>query len=160
MHRPMARAADGVLHPVALAALIVLVVNDQVLKAVSPGVVTGKVSDVAGLIVAPLVLQAGWEVGQWMAGRWTGPSARVLAIAIVGTGVAFAAVQIWPPATDLYRGALGLAQWPLRLLASLVTSTPGPSPVPVQAVADAADLLALPALAVTWWVGRRRVRPG
>lgn len=154
------RPADGLLHPVAVLALVVLVVNDQVLKAAWPGVVTGKLSDVAGLIVAPLVVQAAWEVIQWVAGRWSGPSARVLAIAIVTVGVTFAAVQVWPPATDLYRGAMGVAQWPLRLLASLVTGTPRPNLVPVQTVADAADLLALPALAVTWWVGRRRVRSG
>ncbi|WP_345393526.1 hypothetical protein [Nonomuraea salmonea] len=33
--------------------MLVLLVNDHLLKAAFPGVVTGKLSDVAGLLVAP-----------------------------------------------------------------------------------------------------------
>ena len=151
-----ARPADGLLHPVALAALVLLVVNDHVLKAAWPGFVTGKLSDVAGLIVAPLALQAAWEVGEWIAGRWRGPSARVLAVAIVVVGVAFAAIQVWAPAADAYSWALGAAQWPFRALAALLSGVPSPGVSGVAVTADAEDLIALPALAVTWWVGRRR----
>jgi len=52
------RPAPGrlLLHPAALAALVALVVNDHALKERFPGVVTGKVSDLAGMVVAPLVL--------------------------------------------------------------------------------------------------------
>jgi hypothetical protein len=155
MPRP-ARPGDGLLHPVALGALTVLVLNDQVLKAAWPGFVTGKLSDVAGLIVAPLALQAAWEVGQWMSGRWHGPSARVLAVAIVVVGVVFAAIQVWTPAADAYSWAPGVAQWPFRALAALLSGAPPPGVAAVAVTADAEDLLALPALAVTWWVGRRR----
>ena len=41
------RRDSGMLHPVALAALAVLVLNDHVWKARYPGWVTGKLSDVA-----------------------------------------------------------------------------------------------------------------
>ena len=45
------------LHPVALIAVVVLVVNDWVLKPSSvPAWLTGKLSDVSGLVFAPLVL--------------------------------------------------------------------------------------------------------
>ncbi|GAA3121815.1 hypothetical protein GCM10020001_047700 [Nonomuraea salmonea] len=40
-------------HPVTVAGVLVLLVNDHLLKAAFPGVVTGKLSDVAGLLVAP-----------------------------------------------------------------------------------------------------------
>lgn len=43
-------------HPVFLASLGMLVLNDHFLKAAYPGLVTGKVSDVAGLIVFPLMI--------------------------------------------------------------------------------------------------------
>jgi hypothetical protein len=43
-------------HPVTVVALLVLVVNDHVLKAAYPGVVTGKLSDAAGLVLAPPLL--------------------------------------------------------------------------------------------------------
>ncbi|WP_062356469.1 hypothetical protein [Herbidospora yilanensis] len=43
-------------HPLTLLALVVLMVNDHVLKAAWPGFVTGKLSDVAGLLVLPPLL--------------------------------------------------------------------------------------------------------
>ncbi len=153
-----ARPADGLLHPIALGALVVQVVKHQVLKSLWPGFVTGKLSDVAGLIVAPLAVQALWEVGRWAAGSWSGPSIVVLVAAIVAVGIGFAAVQIWAPASDLYRWGLGAAQWPFRALAAALAGAPQPALVPVVATADAGDLLALPSVVVTWWVGRRRAR--
>lgn len=134
-----------------------MIVNDQLLKAAWPGVVTGKLSDVAGLVVAPLVLVGFWEIGQWIAGRWRGPAASALVVAIVAVGLGFAAVQVWEPASVAYSWTLGAGQWPFRAVAALVAGAPTPSVVPVVATADAEDLLALPALAVTWLVGRRRL---
>ena len=46
------------LHPVTLAALVLWLVNDHILKGVFPGVFTGKASDVAGLVAFPVVLLA------------------------------------------------------------------------------------------------------
>ncbi|WP_157521691.1 hypothetical protein [Herbidospora cretacea] len=43
-------------HPLTVAALVVLVVNDHVLKQAWPGLVTGKLSDVAGLVLLPALL--------------------------------------------------------------------------------------------------------
>lgn len=157
---PTARPADGLLHPVVLGALVVLVLNDQVLKAAWPGLVTGKLSDLAGLIVAPLALQAAWELGTWTLGRWRGPSKTVLAVSISVVGLAFAAIQVWEPATEVYRWGLGVAQWPFRALAAALTGAPSTSVVPVVATGDAEDLVALPALGITWWLGRRRIWVG
>jgi hypothetical protein len=154
------RPADGLLHPIALCALALLVANDQLLKSAWPGVVTGKLSDIAGLILAPLALQAAWEVVAWRAGRWRGPSIRVLSVAIITVGIAFAAIQLWSPATELYRWSLGAAQWPFRALAASLIGAPGGGLVPVQATADAQDLLTLPTLAITWWTGRPRTSQG
>ena len=150
------RPGDGLLHPVAIGALVVLIVNDQILKAAWPGPLTGILSDVAGLVAAPIVAQAMWEVGAWGLGRWTGPSRRVLAAAIALVGVAFTLVQLWPPATQAFRVGLGWLQWPFALVAALLSGDALPPPDPVVAVGDVEDLLALPALAVSWWVGRSR----
>lgn len=147
---------DGLLNPIALAALAVLILNDQALKAAWPGPVTGKLSDVAGLVVAPLALQAVAEMALAAMGRWEGPSRWVLWAGIAIVGVGFAAIQLWPPAVELYRIALGTAQWPIRAAVAVLTGEPIPAIAPVAATPDAADLLALPALGVAWWVGRRR----
>jgi hypothetical protein len=140
-----------------LGAIVLLAVNDQLLKAASPGPVTGVLSDIAGLIVAPVALQAVWETGQWVVGRWRGPSALVLGVAAVIVGVGFAALQVWPPATDLYRVGLGALQWPVAALLAALSGAPTPGLAHVVAVADAGDLIALPVMAVTtWWLARRR----
>jgi hypothetical protein len=152
-----ARPGDGLLHPVAVGALVVLILNDRLLKMIWPGPLTGILSDVAGLIVAPLALQAAWEVGAWVVARWTGPSRRALAVAIAVIALGFAAVQLWPPATDAFRVGLGLLQWPLAAGVAVLSGASLPPVRPVVAVADVEDLFALPALAVSWWVGSRRV---
>jgi hypothetical protein len=147
---------DGLLDPVALVALTVLILNDQFLKAAWPGAVTGKLSDVAGLIVAPLALQAAWEVVSWAGGRWNGPSPRVLALTIGLVGFGFVAIQLPGPGVEAYRLGLAILQWPFAALAAIVAGDGLPPARPVAARADIADLLALPALGVAWWIGRQR----
>ena len=105
-------------HPAALAAVGALLVNDHLLKAAWPGWWTGKLSDFAFCVVAPLVIAAPF-----------GRRARVPAI--LATGVAFTALQLWPP----------LGAW-----------------FGSGHVADAGDLVALPLLAVPLWIWRAPAR--
>jgi hypothetical protein len=149
---------DVLLHPLAVAALVTLVANDHVLKAAWPGAVTGKLSDVAGLALTPLVLVAGWEVGRWALGRPWGPSRSAILGAVVATGLAFAAAKTLPPAADVYRVGLGVLQWPFAAVGALIGSGPLPELRPVAFVRDATDLVALPALLVPFVVGHRRGR--
>ncbi|MFZ5445260.1 MAG: hypothetical protein ACOZQL_35045 [Myxococcota bacterium] len=149
-------AAEGLLHPVALAAVGVLVLNDHWAKAQWPGVVTGKLSDVAGLVFFPLFLQAGVElVAAWRGRPWS-PSRAVLVGAAVATALVFALVKTWAPATELYRVGLGLLRWPLDALIAIARAAPLPSTSRVMLVADATDLLALPAVALPVSLGWRR----
>lgn len=148
---------DGLLHPVALVALIVLVANDHVLKAAWGGLVTGKLSDAAGLVLAPLVAQALWEVGRRSLRRPWGPSHATVVVAIVLVGAGFAAANTLEPAAAVYRVGLGLLQWPFAALAALMTSGEPRGPSPVLFVRDPWDLLTLPALAVPLVLGYRRV---
>ena len=62
--RAVRRILPGVvlLHPVAFVALAILVLNDQWWKAAWPGTLTGKASDAAGLVLAPLVFVAAIEL--------------------------------------------------------------------------------------------------
>ncbi len=91
------------MHPIALLAVVVLVVNDWLLKPRFPGAVTGKLSDIAGLVFAPVVLSA--LIG--LARRAPITRAR-LAGCIVATGAVFAAIKLWPH---------GLALGPLHFVA-------------------------------------------
>jgi hypothetical protein len=54
--RRMAPLAGWLIHPVTLTGVVLLAVNDHLLKARYPGPVTGKLSDLAGLLVLPPLL--------------------------------------------------------------------------------------------------------
>lgn len=146
------------LHPVALGALALLVVNDHVLKRVCPSFVTGKLSDVAGVFVLPLVMSAAFEV---LARRTTVTARaanRVLLVSVIATMVVFSAVELWTPAETFYRYSIGVLQWPFRAVLSLLRSGNLPRVAPVGATADATDLVALPMGLVAYAFGIQRTQ--
>lgn len=74
-------------HPATVVALVVLLVNDHWLKSAAPGPVTGKLSDVAGLVLLPPVLAT--LVPRLPAG-----------VAVAVTGVGFAVTKATPFGAD------------------------------------------------------------
>ena len=118
--------------PVTVLALVLLAVNDHVLKQAHPGAVTGKLSDVAGLVAAPALLAV--VLACLAVRRPRGP-------ALVATGLGFALVKTVPVATDV---------------ANTVWTSFG---VTTQILRDPTDLVALPALALAWLAARRATRP-
>ncbi|HEU4735067.1 MAG TPA: hypothetical protein VFT22_44555 [Kofleriaceae bacterium] len=134
------------LHPITLAGVLVLVVNDWVLKpCLGPGLVTGKLSDLAGLAFAPVVLSAAIGLVLHLAvrlGARVDPSlsrARLVAC-IVATGAVFAAVKLDPAAA--------------RALAAVISQLGRPATIYL----DRTDLACLPALAIAAWIGRDELR--
>lgn len=155
---------EALLHPVALMALGLLIVNDHVLKYSWPGPVTGKLSDFAGLVVFPLLLHGLWQLATERRPPKSGDRReRADAIASYGavmlTGLGFAAVKLGTPLTDLYRTLIGFLQWGPGAAASLVSGDATPPMRPVAVVTDPTDLIALGALPVAIWLvmkGRTR----
>jgi hypothetical protein len=136
------------LHPVFVGAVLVLLVNDHVLKDRWPGVLTGKLSDIAGLVFFPLLLLALGEIFRsWT--RLPAPSLRFVTICVVLTGLIFAAARLLPVADGALELAWGWARWPVDALAGWSVRT-------VVIVSDPTDLLTLPALLIAWVVGRTR----
>ncbi|GAA3000659.1 hypothetical protein [Streptosporangium longisporum] len=131
-------------HPATVVATVVLPVNDHVLKALWPGLLTGKLSDVAGLLVAPpvltlaLVLMSMPVLALLRAGSLLPALTRVAApVATVVTGAGFTAVKVTQEGAEF---------------ASRVWSTVA---IPSRMLADPTDLLALPALGAAWLIWRR-----
>jgi hypothetical protein len=133
------------LHPVTLAASAVLVANDWLLKPRwGPNLVTGKLSDLAGLVLAPLVLTAAIGLVLVVVGRF---GARVhptlthrrLVGAVVATGAVFAAIKLSERAASWFTGALGMFRH-------------------AAVVVDPTDLVCLPMLVVAYWIGRDELR--
>lgn len=135
------RPGDGLLRPTIVVAIAVLAFNDHVLKDVAPGLVSGKLSDVAGLVVLPVVLQAVVETFQGLAGRYRGPSDRLLGWCCLVAAAGLALVNTSPPVEGLWQATWGWLQLPARSIVAggWVAMTP------VSHTADVTDLLTLPA---------------
>lgn len=122
-----------------------LVVNDWLLKPRFPGAVVGKLSDLAGLAFAPLALSAAIGLALAAAARLgaaVDPSLtrRRLLACIAATGAGFAAVKLLPALAAVVADALSR-------LGRRASFHP-----------DLSDLLALPTLAIAWWIGRDELR--
>jgi hypothetical protein len=135
--------------------MLLLALNDHWWKAAFPGLLTGKLSDAAGMIFFPLFLQALVEGAQALAGRDCAPSLRVLAACVVATAVAFAAIKLSPLAGDVYTHVWGAMQWPIRAAQSLLSDRPLPPLVPVALVQDPTDVAMVPFAAVSLLVTRK-----
>lgn len=123
-HLPRAWSPQlALLHPLFWFGLGALLLNDHVLKhaGVLPGAVTGKLSDFAGLVVAPAVLAA-------LSALAGARSRRVWMASHLAVGLGFAAVKLWPPAAT----AMGQAMSALGIAS--------------RVWCDPTDLMALPAL--------------
>ncbi|HEY8375062.1 MAG TPA: hypothetical protein VIK91_01180, partial [Nannocystis sp.] len=121
---PALRPARALLSPVWLGALAVLGINDHLLKGagVLPGVVTGKLSDLAGMLVAPALLAALLGV----------KTRRGLLYCHIAVGLVFALINVSPACADAWSWLMSLVGFPWAI------------------TVDPTDLLALPALALGW----------
>lgn len=140
--------AGELLHPVPLLALALLLANDWLLKphGWAPAVVTGKLSDVTGLVVAPLLCTAALDCALWLATRL---GSGLLWDFSLGRG------RLW--AAALAVGALFSAVKLSPALAHEVVAAGGRAGLSWRIASDPTDLLALPALALAVWLGRRAI---
>ncbi|GDX81409.1 hypothetical protein LBMAG42_32200 [Deltaproteobacteria bacterium] len=148
MERWGAAPAEGILHPAALSALLVMVVNDHWAKAAHPGLVTGKLSDFAGVCFFPFLLVAIAELAG-LRGR-----ERLSRAAGLATAFVFVLVETSTLAGNAYAWGVGAMQWPVWALLSGVRGETSPVWGAVPHVVDAADLIALPMAGVAWGVAR------
>jgi hypothetical protein len=149
-------ARELLLHPIPLAAIALLLANDHWLKAAHPGWLTGKLSDVAGMTFFPLLALVFLDAAARCIRRDLPRSPATVVGPALATAAAFAAIKAFAPATEAFRWSLGLLQWPLQALASLLHGASVHGPMPVQAVTDPTDLLALPFVALAAAVAWRR----
>jgi hypothetical protein len=129
------------MHPVALLGLVVMVVNDWILKPrLGPSAVTGKLSDLGGLIAAPVVLTAAIGLVLLLF-RAKDPylTHRRLVIACLATGAVFAAIKLSETAASWFIAVISVVR-------------------PATVYLDRTDLLTLPVLAIAYWIGRDELR--
>ena len=125
-------------HPVSLGAVVLLLLNDHLLRRVWPSWATGKIGDLAWLFFAPFVLAVflAWLVPLRGARR-----EKVVAFLAFGlTGGVFILAKTLP----------GVHGW-------LVHTTEQLLGLSISLRRDPTDLLALVALAFSWWFWRRQI---
>lgn len=147
-HRPATTVPGALLmHPVVLAAVVALGMNDHILKDAYPGFVTGKLSDVAGMVFFPAFLASAVEWSAWISGRQVPRPAPLIAWCSSLTGIVFAAINLSVGAGLVYLGSVR-SLWEFLAL----------PPVAFRHVSDPSDLLALPFLLVPIALASRRRR--
>lgn len=133
------RALAALAHPLSLLAAAGLLFNSQLAQARWPGFWTGKLSDLAWMVLAPLLAAAGLAA---LAGRrWPLTAHRLEALALGGVGVVFVLVKTAAPvntAVHTWANALGLT---------------------LKLALDPTDLLVLPGLWLAQWIWRRPITP-
>jgi hypothetical protein len=125
-------------HPLTLAAIATLFLNDHLLKIYYPSPLTGKLSDFAGLFFFPFLL----SILLSLALKWTGFTARTItAISFGLTLSGFASIKLFPAVNTFVQAGL-----------STLTSQPH------RFVLDPSDLIALITLVPAWrlWVHMTR----
>ncbi|MDP2340482.1 MAG: hypothetical protein Q8O67_05975 [Deltaproteobacteria bacterium] len=141
-------AGDGLLRPLVLVALAGLLLNDHVLKAAAAGtswgLLTGKLSDVCGLLFLPVLIVAATELLARALGRFHGPSTRVAVVVAVVVALAFTLMKTVPWVGERYVDAMGWLQWPFYAVVDVVAGRSLPSIRRVAFVMDPTDVIAAP----------------
>ena len=147
-------AGETLRHPVIVAMLVLWFINDHFLKEAFANELTGKLSDVAGLAVFPLVPLVAYEV--LCALRLKAPRHRngVLLGAMIATGLVMVGINIWDSWADAYRIGLAALQWPWIAFVDVLSGGQVRDLQPVFLTMDPTDAFTLPALLIPWWVAR------
>ncbi|MBK9259743.1 MAG: hypothetical protein IPM54_07865 [Polyangiaceae bacterium] len=113
-------------HPLWLVSLGLLVLNDHFLKGsgILPAVITGKLSDFAGLLVAPALLAVLLRLS----------TRRAFVVANVATGAVFAGIKIFPVFARVFEAIAGLGPFAWHI------------------TVDPTDLVAVPVLFISYRV--------
>jgi hypothetical protein len=147
-----ARPGDCIRHPLILGLLLLWAVNDHLLKSYFANMWTGKLSDIAGLAVAPLLPLCLYEIVCGLRRSEPSHARAVLALSLLTVGSLMVGINTSAVIGDAYRVGLGALQWPFRCLIPLLTGADTPGLTRVFLTPDPSDLLTLPALLIPYWV--------
>jgi hypothetical protein len=138
--RPFAAASLAALtHPISLAAIAVLLLNDHLLKHAVPSTLTGKLSDFAGLYFAPYVsLAVVFAVLSVRRRSW--PGHAIAAATYCAIGLLFTVLKTSADASDIF-----------------ITAVSAMTGVRISFVTDPSDLLALSSMPVSFALWARQL---
>ncbi len=133
---PWKKSLNALTHPLTVIMLILIPVNALIFQPLAPSWLTGKLGDLAWVVVLPLFVSVLFQR------IWLAPDEKPFAAAALLTGSGFALLKILPPFNQMIRQGFSLIfQQPLKL------------------ALDPSDLLALAGLPIAWWIWQQDWRP-
>ena len=136
--------------------------NDHVLKAAARGtafgVVTGKLSDVAGMVFFPILVVAGIELMRQWRRSFPGPMPSVAVAVASLVAVVFTLTKVSTVAGHVYAMTWAVLQWPFRAALALWSDDVVPSLQPVANVVDPTDVVAIVGVLYVVWQTRQRAQ--
>ena len=148
------RPGDCIRHPMSVFMLWLWLLNDHVFKDLWGNALTGKLSDISGLVVFPLMLVATYELICAYRQRVATHLHLVLWLSLGISAMIIILINMSDWGADFCRISLGLLQWPFRCLWSL-------SIVPIHIVhltMDPTDLWTLGALFIPYTIVSSRLK--
>ena len=148
------RPGDCIRHPMSVFMLWLWLLNDHVFKDLWGNTLTGKLSDISGLVVFPLIFVATYELICAYRQRAATHLHLVLWLSLGLSALIMILINMSDWGADLCRISLGLLQWPFRCLWSL-------SIVPIHKVhltMDPTDLWTLGALFIPYIIVCSRLK--
>ncbi|HKO91916.1 MAG TPA: hypothetical protein VJU61_12225 [Polyangiaceae bacterium] len=150
MSATLPRSAPALTHPLTLLALALWATNNHLLKGWGPAALTGKLSDVAALVVGPLVL---FGIAEWARPRLVQQRpGRMLAACCAALGLLLLGLELSPAVELGYQHLIAGAKFAALSLAALLSGQALPHYRLVPTTPDLTDLLTLPTLGVAWWL--------
>ena len=147
------RPGDCIRHPLCVFMLWLWLLNDHIFKDLWGNDLTGKLSDISGLVVFPLMFIATYEMICAFRQKAATHLHLVLWFSLGFSAMIMILINLSDWSADLCRVGLGVLQWPFRCLWSL-------SIVPLQEVyltMDPTDLWTLGALIIPYYIVFSRI---
>jgi hypothetical protein len=151
----IATPGELLLHPVSIVAGALLVINDQILKSEWPGAVTGKLSDIAGLILFPLLLVSLAECFRFLLRRRILVESDELLWPLI-CGLGFILVKCTALGNSAYARSVGSIRWPVHAVVAEFHHDALPSIQPILVARDYTDLTVLGVLVLPYILTRAR----
>ena len=148
------RPGDCIRHPVCVFMLWLWLLNDHLFKVIWGNALTGKLSDISGLVVFPLMFVATYEMICAFRQKTVTHLLPVMWFSLGISALIMILINMSDWSADFCRVGLGVLQWPFRCLWSL-------SIVPVQEVyltMDPTDLWTLCALIIPYNIVFSRIK--
>lgn len=149
------RRAEYLLSPLFIIPVLVLIANDHFLKEMWPGLITGKLSDLAGMCFFPVLMVAIVEASCFLIDKRIYATPYWFTTASMIVAVGFALVKLVQPLADAYAYSVGALRWVIVAPVNQLLGESTPPITKIVIINDPTDVLMIVGVLVGVWIGYR-----